>query len=151
MLVSKWVGRKERKSRVSSATHNLSAGEGDPLPHPPQHGCTPCAGSQAPPLLGPMSRKPFPQIKIYHYTPGHSPSPDPTPSTPIRRLDSRVFGARPATLNVDAPESQAQYNPIVRCQRPLFGFHSTKTYLDTGLVRVGHATLTFNTLCNTTD
>ena len=27
-------------------------------------------GAQAPPLLGPRSRKPFPQIKIYHYTPG---------------------------------------------------------------------------------
>ena len=25
------------------------------------------------PLLGPRSRKPFPQIKIYHYTPGASP------------------------------------------------------------------------------
>ena len=35
----------------------------------PQHGYTPCAGAQAPPLLGPRSRKPFPQIKIYHYTP----------------------------------------------------------------------------------
>ena len=29
---------------------------------------SPCAGAQAPPLLGPRSRKPFPQIKIYHYT-----------------------------------------------------------------------------------
>jgi len=36
----------------------------------PQHGYTPSAGAQAPPLLGPRSRKPFPQIKIYHYTPG---------------------------------------------------------------------------------
>jgi len=36
----------------------------------PQHGYTPCAGAQAPPLQGPRSRKPFPQIKIYHYTPG---------------------------------------------------------------------------------
>ena len=35
----------------------------------PQHGYTPCAGAQAPPLLGPRSRKPFPQTKIYHYTP----------------------------------------------------------------------------------
>jgi len=35
----------------------------------PQHGYMPCAGMQAPPLLGPRSRKPFPQIKIYHYTP----------------------------------------------------------------------------------
>ena len=35
----------------------------------PQHGYTPCVGAQAPPLLGPRSRKPFPQIKIYHYTP----------------------------------------------------------------------------------
>ena len=34
----------------------------------PQHGYTPCAGAQAPPLLGPRSRKPSPQIKIYHYT-----------------------------------------------------------------------------------
>jgi len=40
----------------------------------PQHGYTPCAGAQAPPLLGPsLSRKPFPQIKIYHYTPGVQP------------------------------------------------------------------------------
>jgi len=36
----------------------------------PQHGYTPCAGAQAPPLLGRRSRKPFPQIKIYHYIPG---------------------------------------------------------------------------------
>ena len=35
----------------------------------PQRGYTPCAGAQAPPLLGTRSRKPFPQIKIYHYTP----------------------------------------------------------------------------------
>jgi len=32
----------------------------------------PCAGAQALPLLGPRSRKPFPQIKIYHYTPGEN-------------------------------------------------------------------------------
>ena len=38
-----------------------------------QHGYTPCAGAQAPPLLGPRSRKPFPQIKIYHYTPANIP------------------------------------------------------------------------------
>jgi len=44
-------------------------GVGDPLPQPPQHGYTPCAGAQAPPLLEPRSRKPFPLIKIYHYTP----------------------------------------------------------------------------------
>ena len=31
----------------------------------PQHGYTPCVGAQAPPLLWPRSRKPFPQIKIY--------------------------------------------------------------------------------------
>jgi len=38
----------------------------------PQHGYMPwpCTGAQAPSLLGPRSRKPFPQIKIYHYTPG---------------------------------------------------------------------------------
>jgi len=48
----------------------ISTGGGDPLPHPAQHGYTPCAWAQAPPLLGPRSRKPFPQIKIYHYTPG---------------------------------------------------------------------------------
>jgi len=35
-----------------------------------QHSYTPCAGAQALPLLRPGSRKPFPQIKIYHYTPG---------------------------------------------------------------------------------
>ena len=33
-----------------------------------QHGYTPCAGAQALPLLGPRSRKPFLQVKIYHYT-----------------------------------------------------------------------------------
>jgi len=33
----------------------------------PQHGYT----TQAPPLLGPRCRKPFPQIKIYHYTPAY--------------------------------------------------------------------------------
>ena len=34
----------------------------------PQHGYMPCVAAQAPPLLGPRSRKPFPQIKVYHYT-----------------------------------------------------------------------------------
>jgi len=34
-----------------------------------QHDYTSCAGAQVPPLLGPRSQKPFPQIKIYHYTP----------------------------------------------------------------------------------
>jgi len=45
--------------------------ETTPSRNHPQHGYTPCAGAQAPPLLGPTcrSRKPFPQIKIYHYTP----------------------------------------------------------------------------------
>ena len=38
-----------------------------------QHGYTLCAGAQAPPLLGPRSRKPSPKIKIYHYTHGHRP------------------------------------------------------------------------------
>jgi len=50
----------------------FSVGGGDPLPHPPPAwlgAYTPCAGAQAPPLLGPRSRKPFPQIKIFHYTP----------------------------------------------------------------------------------
>ena len=51
-----------------------TAGGGDPLPHPPQNGYTLCAGAQAPPLLGPRSRKPFPQIKIYHYTPADVPA-----------------------------------------------------------------------------
>ena len=31
------------------------------------------AGAQAPPLLGPRYRKPFLQVKIYHYTPGAVP------------------------------------------------------------------------------
>ena len=35
----------------------------------PQHGYTPCAGAQAPALLGPRFRRPFPQIKIYHLHP----------------------------------------------------------------------------------
>jgi len=47
-----------------------SAGGVTPSRTHPQHGYTLCAGAQAPPLLGPMSRKPFPQRKIYHYTPG---------------------------------------------------------------------------------
>ena len=46
-----------------------SVGGGNPSCTHPQHGYMPCAGAQAPPLLGPRSRKPFPQIKIYHYTP----------------------------------------------------------------------------------
>ena len=50
-----------------------SAAGGDPHPQHrarthSQHGYTPCAGAQAPPLLGPRSRKPFPKVKIYHYT-----------------------------------------------------------------------------------
>jgi len=40
------------------------SGRGRPPPAPMS-----CAGTQAPPLLGPRSRKPFPQITIYHYTP----------------------------------------------------------------------------------
>jgi len=58
---------------------NLKRSSGGDTPEPPQrdgatrthlqHGYTPCAGAQAAPLLGPRSRKPFPQIKIYHYTP----------------------------------------------------------------------------------
>jgi len=46
--------------------------EASPSRAHPQHGYTPwpCTGAQAPSLLGPRSRKPFPQIKIYHYTPG---------------------------------------------------------------------------------
>jgi len=45
--------------------------EASPSRAHPQHGYTPwpCTGAQAPSLLGPRSRKPFPQIKIYHYTP----------------------------------------------------------------------------------
>jgi len=46
-----------------------SAGGGDPLPHQPPSRLHAVRGAQAPPLLGPRSRKPFPQIKIYHYTP----------------------------------------------------------------------------------
>jgi len=55
-----------------------SARGGDPVPHPPAArlhavrggASSPVAGAQAPPLLGRRSRKPFPQIKIYHYIPG---------------------------------------------------------------------------------
>ena len=47
-----------------------SVGGGNPSRTYPQHGYTPCMGALAPPLLGPRSRKPFLQIKIYHYTPG---------------------------------------------------------------------------------
>ena len=46
--------------------------EGTPSRTHPQHGYTPCVGVQAPPLLGPRSRKPFPQIKIYHYIPAQN-------------------------------------------------------------------------------
>jgi len=48
-----------------------SAGGGDPLPHPSQHGYRPFAGTQAPPLLGPRSRKPFPKSN-FTTTPLHS-------------------------------------------------------------------------------
>jgi len=52
-------GHPQREGATPSRTHS-------------QHGYTPCEGAQAPPLLGPRSRKPFPQIKIYHYTSVHS-------------------------------------------------------------------------------
>ena len=42
---------------------------GDPLPHSLPARLQAVRGAQAPPLLGPRSRKPFPKIKIYHYTP----------------------------------------------------------------------------------
>ena len=45
------------------------SGRGQPPPAPTQHSYTPCAGAQVPRLLRPRCRKPFPQIKIYHYTP----------------------------------------------------------------------------------
>jgi len=51
-------GPPQREGATPSRTH-------------PQHGYMPCAGAQAPPLLGPRSRKRFPQIEIYHYTPGN--------------------------------------------------------------------------------
>jgi len=42
---------------------------GDPLPHSLPARLQAVRGAQAPPLLGPRSRKPFPKIRIYHYTP----------------------------------------------------------------------------------
>ena len=48
-------GPPQRKGATPSRTHPSTA--------------APMRGAQAPPLLGPRSRKPFPQIKIYHYTP----------------------------------------------------------------------------------
>jgi len=48
----------------------LQREEATPSCNHPQHGYTPCAGAQAPPLLRPRTRKPFPQIKVYHYTHG---------------------------------------------------------------------------------
>ena len=47
-----------------------SAGGGDPVPHAPPAGLHAVRGGASSPLLGPGSRKPSPQIKIYHYTPG---------------------------------------------------------------------------------
>ena len=47
------------------------AGGRVPLQHPPPARLHAVRGVQAPPLLGPRSRKPFPQIKIYHYTLGY--------------------------------------------------------------------------------
>jgi len=44
------LGPAQREGPTPSRTHH-------------QHGYTPCAGAQAPPLLGPRSWKPFPQIK----------------------------------------------------------------------------------------
>jgi len=67
-------GPPQRKGTTPSRTH-------------PQHGYTPCEGAQAPPLLGLSSRKPFPQIKIYHYTPAamQSRQPDDTAMLPCGR------------------------------------------------------------------
>jgi len=45
-----------------------SMGGSDPVPHPPPARPHAVRGGARPPLLGPRSRKPFPQIKIYHYT-----------------------------------------------------------------------------------
>jgi len=50
---------------VSKISKKISRGRGVT----PSRNHTPYTGVQAPPLLGPRSRKPFPQIKIYHYTP----------------------------------------------------------------------------------
>ena len=57
-----------------SGGNTPSAGGGDPSRTHLQHSYMPCAGVQAPLLLGPRSRKPFPQIKVYHYTPGGKPT-----------------------------------------------------------------------------
>ena len=63
-------GIKNLKKNFPGMTPRIpSAGGATPSRTHPQHGYTPCAVAQAPPLLGSRSRKPFPQIKIYHYTP----------------------------------------------------------------------------------
>ena len=43
----------------------------DPLPPPPPARLHAVRGAQDPALLGPRSQKPFPQTKIYHYTPAY--------------------------------------------------------------------------------
>ena len=50
-----------------------SAGGGDPVLHPPPAQLHTMCGGASSLLLGPRSRKPFPQIKIYHFTPAHMP------------------------------------------------------------------------------
>ena len=52
-----------------SRGHTPSVGGGDPLLHPSPARLYAVRGG-APQLLGPRSWKLFPQIKIYHYTPG---------------------------------------------------------------------------------
>ena len=64
--------KEESTTALTNNVHDPQRNGATPSSTHPQHGYTPCAGAQAPPLLEPRSRKPFPQIKIYHYTPLHN-------------------------------------------------------------------------------
>ena len=57
---------------VLLATADSLSGRGQPLPNLPPAQLHAVRGGASSPLLGPRSRKAFPHIKIYHYTPGQS-------------------------------------------------------------------------------
>jgi len=68
-----WFRIKNLKKKIPGVTHprTPSVGGGDPLLHPPPARLHAVCGGTSSPLLGPRSWKPFPQIKIYHYTPAN--------------------------------------------------------------------------------
>ena len=63
--------KKVSKKFLGVTPRTPSAGGGDPLPHPPPARLHAVRGAPTPLVAGPRSRKPFPQIKIYHYTPAY--------------------------------------------------------------------------------